>query len=130
MSQQTLEYIPGVCNIGAEERKRRVRSGWTGLLATVVLEGLFLVFRVGAPWRLFLFLPATLGATGFLQAAFHFCAAFGYKGVFNFGPDVGKTDTVEQAEFSRKDRAKALQIVSYSSLIGIVVAVLGYFTAG
>ena len=49
--------------------------------------------------------------------------------MFNFGPDVGKTDTVEQAEFRRKDHAKALQIVSYSSLIGIVIAVLGFFTA-
>ena len=95
----------------------------------LVSEGLFIIFHVGAPWRLFLFLPATVGATGFLQAAFHFCAAFGFSGVFNFTADVGKTDTVEQAAFRRKDRAKALQIVSYSILIGIVVALLGFFTA-
>ena len=129
MATQQSHYIPGVCNIGAEERKRRIRSGWIGVIATLVLEGLFIVFRVGAPWRLFLFLPATLAATGFLQAAFHFCAAFGFSGVFNFGPNVGKTDTVEQAEFRSKDRAKALQIVGYASLIGIVIALLGYFTA-
>jgi hypothetical protein len=129
MATEQQEYVPGVCNIGPEERKRRVRSGWIGLIATVVLEGLFIILRVGAPWRLFLFLPATLGATGFLQAAFHFCAAFGFGGVFNFSPNVGKTDTVMQAEFRNKDRAKALQIVAYAALIGIVVALLGYFTA-
>jgi len=123
-------YIPGVCNIGPAERVRRVRSGWAGLILTLVLEGLFIIFRVGAPWRLFLFLPATVGAAGFLQAAFHFCAAFGFGGVFNFTMDVGKTDTVVQAEFRRKDRGKALQIVSYSILIGMVVALLGFFTAG
>lgn len=123
------EYIPGVCNIGPAERVRRIRGGWAGLIVMLVSEGLFIIFHVGAPWRLFLFLPATVGATGFLQAAFHFCAAFGFSGVFNFTADVGKTDTVEQAAFRRKDRAKALQIVSYSILIGIVVALLGFFTA-
>jgi hypothetical protein len=67
-----------------------------------------------------------MSAVGFLQAAMHFCAAFGMMGVFNFRPDVGKTDTVEQAEFRRKDRQKALWILLYSSLIGIAVAAAGY----
>ena len=122
-------YVPGVCNIGHAEIRQRLRFGWGGLAVTVVLAAAFFVFRVPAPWRFFLFLPAALGATGFLQAAFHFCAAFGMSGVFNFGAEVGKTDTVEQAEFRRKDRAKALQIVAYSILVGVVVALAGYFTA-
>jgi hypothetical protein len=129
MTAQRQEYIPGVCNIGPEERKRRIRGGWAGLIVTIVLEGLFIIFRAGAPWRLLLFLPAAAGAAGFLQAILHFCAAFGFSGVFNFGAEVGKTDTVEQAEFRRKDRAKALQIAGYATLIGIGVALLGYFTA-
>ena len=122
-------YVPGVCNIGHAEISQRLRFGWGGLAVTVVLAAVFFLFRIPAPWRLFLFLPAALGATGFLQAAFHFCAAFGMRGVFNFGAEVGKTDTVEQAEFRRKDRSKALQIIAYSILIGVVVALAGYFTA-
>ena len=55
--------------------------------------------------------------------------AFGMRGVFNFGAEVGKTDTVEQQEFRRKDRAKAFQIVAYSIFIGVVVALAGYITA-
>ena len=51
------------------------------------------------------------------------------RGVFNSGAKVGKTDTVEQEEFRRKDRSKALQIFAYSILIGVVVALAGYFTA-
>lgn len=129
MDAQRQEYIPGVCNIGPEERMRRIRGGWAGLIVTLALECLFIIFRVGAHWQLILFLPAAVGATGFLQAAFHFCAAFGFSGVFNFTADVGKTVTVEQAEFRRKDRAKALQIVTYAILIGIGAALLGYFTA-
>jgi len=120
------EYIPGVCNIGAAEIRRRIRGGWTGLAVTIVLWAVFFIFRVPGPWRLFLFLPAATGAAGFLQAAFHFCANFGMRGVFNFGPQAGKTDTVEQAEFRRKDRRKAGLISLASALIGIVIAVAGF----
>ncbi len=121
------EYVPGVCNIGTAEIQRRRQSGWMGLGATILLWALFAVFRAPAPWRLTLFLPAALGATGFLQAALHFCAGFGMRGVFNFRSEVGKTDTVEQAEFRRKDRAKARLIGLYSLLIGVAVAAAGFF---
>jgi hypothetical protein len=63
---------------------------------------------------------------GFLQAAFHFCAGFGSRGLYNFGTEVGKTETVQQAEFRRKDQRKALLISLYSALIGIAVAALGF----
>jgi hypothetical protein len=66
-------------------------------------------------------------AGGFLQTAWHFCARFGLSGVFNFGPNVGATDTVEQAEYRRKDRQTAWRIVGLSSLIGAVVALGAYF---
>jgi hypothetical protein len=121
------EYIPGVCNIGPAEIRRRRQSGWIGTAVAVLLWAAFFIFRVPAPWRLFLFLPAMLGATGFFQAAFHFCAAFGMRGVFNFGTEVGKTDTVEQAEFRRKDQRMARLIALYAALVGIAVAIAGYF---
>jgi len=122
-----VRYIPGVCNIGRAEIRRRRQSGWFGLGLTVVLWALFVLLGVAAPWRLVLFLPAAVGAAGFLQAALHFCAAFGMRGVFNFGPAVGTTDTVEQAEFRRKDVAKARLIALYSALIGLVIALAGFF---
>jgi len=73
-------------------------------------------------WRLFIFLPVSMGAMGFLQSAFHFCAGFGMKGVFKFGPEVGKTDTVMEAEFRKKDKQKALFILFLSAVIGLVVS--------
>ena len=124
MAVQT-QYVPGACNIGPAEIRRRRQSGWIGLAATAALWVIFLSFGVPAPWRLFLFLPASIGAAGFLQAGMHFCANFGMRGVFNFGPDVGRTDTVEQAEFRRRDRAKAGLIGLYSFLAGALVAAAG-----
>jgi hypothetical protein len=48
-------------------------------------------------------------------------------GVCNIGPEVGKTDTVSQAEFRAKDKKKAQQIFLYSVLIGMVVALIAFF---
>lgn len=124
--KQTNEYIPGVCNIGPAERRARRLFGWMGLGATVVLWGIFILAHIPQAWRLFIFLPAGMAATGFIQSALHFCAGFGMKGVFNFGPEVGKTDTVIQAEFRKKDRQKALFILLLSVLVGGVVAVAAF----
>ena len=121
------QYIPGVCNIGKSETNRRKQAGWLGLIVTIVLYGL-LVY-IGAPrlWRLFIFIPAMMAAVGFLQARMHFCAYFGMQGVFNFSPEIGKTETVEQAEFRAMDRRRALQIIIYSVIIGAVVAAAAYY---
>jgi len=117
------EYIPGVCNIGPAERRARRMAGWMGLGITAALWAIFMFTHTPQIWRFFVFLPASMAATGFLQSAFHFCAGFGMKGVFNFGPEVGKTDTVMEAEFRKKDRQQALFILFLSLLIGAVVGV-------
>jgi len=119
------KYVPGVCNIGEEEIRKRKQSGWIGLIATAVLWALFIWFNVPQVWRLTLFIPAMMSATGFLQAYMHFCAYFGFASLFNFG-NVGKTDSVSQAEFRSKDRRRAWQIVIYSVLIGVIISSLAY----
>lgn len=123
------EYIPGVCNIGKSEVRMRRIVGWAGLIATVCLWGLFLALKTPAVWRLILFVPALLGSIGWLQAAWRFCVAFGFQGVFNFGPDVGKSDTVEQAEYRRKDRVTAIRILSLALLIASAVSLAAFYTA-
>ena len=118
------EYIPGVCNIGPAETAMRKRAGWVGAIVTVLLWGLFASFRVKEVWYLLLFFPAASSASGFIQAKMHFCAAFGLKSLLNFGPEVGKTDSVLQVEFRALDRKKAWRIFGYSSLIGVLAAIV------
>ncbi len=127
MAADNQQYISGVCNIGRAEIRQRKLIGWIALAACVVFWTAFSVFKVPATWRLVLFFPASMAATGFLQAVWHFCAKFGLGGVFNFGPSVGHTDTVEQAEFRRRDRRAALEIIGLSALVGAVVAAAAYF---
>lgn len=119
------KYVPGVCNIGDEEIKMRRRTGQIGLVVTIALWASFIWFDVPHIWRLTLFFPAMMSATGFLQAYMHFCAYFGFASLFNFG-NVGKIDTIQQAEFRAKDKKKAWQIVMYSVLIGLVAALIAF----
>ncbi len=121
------EYSAGVCNIGATEIAARRRAGWIGVAATVVLWAAFFAFRVAAPWRLFLALPAAMAASGFFQAAFRFCANFGMRGIYNFGVKLGDTTAVGEVEARRQDRRKAARIILYSGLVGIAVALIGFF---
>ena len=120
-------YIPGVCNIGPAEVSMRKRAGWIGLAVTATAWFGLAFFGVSHYWLLVLVLPATMSATGFLQGHLHFCAGFGMRGLLNFGPEVGKTETVQQQEFRAKDKRRAQQIFTYSILIGIAVALLAFY---
>lgn len=117
-------YIPGVCNIGPAEIRVRRFAGWGGSSAAVVLAGALMAGGAPAPWRLLVFFPASLGATGFLQAGMHFCAGYGFRALSNFGPMGGKADTVEQAEFRALDRRKAQTIFAWSLAIGAATAIV------
>jgi len=120
------EYTPGVCNIGPAEIRVRRRFGIVASVAALALWIALAVLNVPAPWRLLVFFPAAMGATGFLQAAMHFCAGFGSRGLFNFGNEIGKTRSVEEEEFRSKDRRKAREIGLYSALAGLAVAVAAF----
>jgi hypothetical protein len=126
-SRINQEYIPGVCNIGAAERTKRRQSGVAGAIVTLVL--LVILVAIGAPkvWRLLLILPAFAAASGFLQDAFHFCAGFGLKGLYNVTSSTGLTNDVASVEFRRKDRHKALTILTLSFAVGAVIAGLSSF---
>jgi hypothetical protein len=117
------EYIPGVCNIGPAETARRRRVGERGALAAGLL--LVLLRVTGAPraWRLLVFFPAAVSAAGYLQAVRHFCANFGWRGVFNFG-GLGSVEQVADEGARADDRRQALQIAGQSGAIGLGVALV------
>lgn len=121
------EYIPGVCNIGPAEIARRRRAGYIGLISSVVLFAILLVFNTPPVYRLLIFIPVMSAASGFLQAYMHFCAGFGFKGVYNLVKPAGQTETISQKEFRKKDRQKALQITGLSVIIGLVFASIAYY---
>jgi hypothetical protein len=124
----TIDYQPGVCNIGPAEIARRRRAGHVGLIATAILLAVLLIVDAPPLARLLLILPAAAAASGYLQAWFKFCAGFGSRGVFNFG-DVGPTERVADDAARALDRARARQVGLASLAIGVGVGVLAVFLA-
>ena len=118
------EYIPGVCNIGPAERAQRRKIGIIFTLITIILLVILVTIDISPYWRLIIFLPATAAASGFLQDAFHFCAGFGMKGIYNVINSAGITDNIDLEEFRQKDRHKALMITGLSAVVGLGVAAL------
>jgi len=118
-----IKYMAGVCNIGPEEIKRRRNIGWLGLVITLVLLAILVATGVNHWWRLFMFFPVTLSASGFIQAAFGFCTGFASKGVYNFGPTGGMEKVGDEAS-KQKDKRKGTLLTLYAVCIGIVVTLL------
>jgi hypothetical protein len=116
-------YQPGVCNIGPAEIARRRQAGHIGLALTAVVLAAVLVAHVPPLVRLIVILPAGASASGYLQAIFKFCAGFGSRGIFNFGP-LGQTEQVADPESLRRDRARSRQLGIASLAVGIVVGIL------
>lgn len=115
------EYQAGECNIGPAEIARRRRAGDVGTIVTVVLAAALVMTRAPRPWRLVLAMPAAGAASGYLQARAKFCAGFGSRGVYNFGP-VGGELPVEDPEARALDLARSRRIGAASAAIGIAAA--------
>lgn len=116
-------YQPGRCNIGPAEIRRRQWVGHIGAAATIIGFILLIVIGANPLWRLLLFFPAAASASGYLQAILHFCAGFGSRGIYNFGP-LGRQEQVTDTDALRSDRAMSNRIGLGAAVIGLVVAVI------
>jgi hypothetical protein len=120
-------YRPGVCNIGPEEIARRRRAGHVGLVATLVVLAVLVAIDAPPLARLLVALPAIAAASGYLQAWFKFCAGFGSRGIFNFGP-LGETQAVVDEAARALDRSMAkrlgLAAISIGAVVGVVAVLL------
>lgn len=121
------KYIPGVCNIGPQERRMRKVGGWAGLGLFLALFAI-LYFTHAPYWsRFFLFLPAIVASTGWVQYTNHFCMNFGMRGLMNMDKAVWQTENVIEAEYRKKDRQRSLKLIGLSVLISLAATALAYF---
>jgi ABC-type uncharacterized transport system permease subunit len=121
----SADYSPGTCNIGRAEISRRRLAGHVGLIVTVLGFAALVATEAPAWLRLVLFLPAATSAAGYVQARLHFCANFGSRGVFNFGP-VGTVQRVLDPASRARDRRRSLEIGLASGVVGVVVALVAW----
>jgi len=121
------KYIPGVCNIGPEERRMRKIGGWAGIVLFIVLFAI--LYFTGEPhWaRFFLFLPAITAATGWVQYQNHFCVNFGMRGLRNMDKPAFQTENVIEAEYKKKDRQRSLKLIGFSVVVSLAATAIAYF---
>lgn len=120
-------YVPGTCNIGQGEIRRRQAVAIFGL----ILIGISAVGIIGTDQdrdaRLSIFIPALIFSVGFVQSRKRFCLAYGFAGTFNFGK-LGQISKVQSQEDKKADRKTAvsilLQSIALASLITAIFFVL------
>ena len=117
------EYIPGSCNIGTGEIKRRQAVALFGLFLTIFSITTLLVTDQNKSSRLSIFIPAMIFSVGFIQSRSKFCLAYGLAGTFNFDR-LGKISKVGSAEDRMADRKTAVLILIKSvALAALITAV-------
>jgi hypothetical protein len=119
----SAEYIPGTCNIGKGEIRRRQLVALLGLFLTVSSMTALISTDAAKSARFSIILPAMVFSVGFVQSRKKFCLAYGFAGTFNFGK-LGQLSRVANAAERKADRITALKILAQSALLALVITVL------
>jgi hypothetical protein len=111
-----IQYIPGTCNIGKGEVRKRQLVALVGLFFSI--STLFAFNTVDTPTevRLGIFFPLMVASVGFVQSRSKFCLAYGFAGTFNVGK-MGDIKRVASKEDRAADRKTALVILGKSFLL-------------
>jgi len=122
----SAEYIPGSCNIGNGEVRRRQAVAIFGLFLTSFSAVTILATDQSRNSRLSIFVPALIFAIGFVQSRKKFCLAYGLSGTFNFGK-LGQISKVQSTEDRKADRKTAVLILFQS--VALAALITGVFFA-
>ena len=114
------EYIPGSCNIGNGEVRRRQAVAIFGLFLTTFSAVTILATDQSRNSRLSIFVPALIFAIGYVQSRKKFCLAYGLAGTFNFGK-LGQISKVQSTEDRKADRKTAVLILFQSAALAALI---------
>jgi hypothetical protein len=114
-----FEYIPGSCNIGKGEIRRRQLVALVGLIFSFLMLLAFSTTDAPAKIRLGIFFPLLVASVGFVQSRSKFCLAYGFAGTFNIGK-LGDIKRVASREDRKADRVTALKILGKSLLLASI----------
>jgi hypothetical protein len=116
MKMPDIEYIPGTCNIGKGEVRRRQLVALVGLFFSILTLIVFTTVDTPTEIRLGIFFPLMVTSVGFVQSRSKFCLAYGFAGTFNVGK-MGDIKRVASKEDRAADRKTALVILGKSFLL-------------
>jgi len=116
MKMPEVQYIPGSCNIGKGEVRRRQIVALVGLFFSISTLLTFNTVDAPTEIRLGIFFPLMVASVGFVQSRSKFCLAYGFAGTFNVGK-VGDIKRVASKEDRAADRKTALVILGKSFIL-------------
>lgn len=119
----TYSYIPGTCNLGKAEIRRRQIVSLIGLVLTVLSFIGLQTAGTGNSARWSLFAPLMVFSVGFIQSRKKFCLAYGLIGTFNLG-NLGDISRVQSPEDRKADRKTATVILLQSALLALSLTFL------
>ena len=117
-------YVPGVCNIGPWEIRRRRRFAIIGFAAAAILFAILVVAGAPAVARLIVLVPAWGGAFSWLQARRRFCGAYAMAGISNFVDGMAGRQTVSDPAAHRADIQATVRMARDSFAIALVITVV------
>jgi hypothetical protein len=116
----TYSYVPGTCNLGKAEVRRRQLVALIGAVLTLTSFAGLLAADTANSARWSLFAPLMVFSVGFIQSRKKFCLAYGLMGTFNLGK-LGDITRVQSPEDRKADRKTALTIFAQSALLALAL---------
>ena len=121
----TDQYIPGTCNIGKNEIRRRQIVAIVGLFLSLTSLIGFITTGASQNVRLGIFLPFAIFSIGWIQSRKKFCLAYGFLGTFNFGR-LGSVTRVHDKSSLAADRKTAASIALQSLGLAAILTLIVY----
>ncbi|NDH13159.1 MAG: hypothetical protein EBY13_04615 [Actinobacteria bacterium] len=116
----SAEYIPGTCNLGKSEVRRRQIVALIGAAFSISSGVTLASSDVSTIGKFSVFLPLMVFAIGFVQSRKKFCLAYGLAGTFNLGK-MGEISKVQNPADRAADRNTALVILAQSAALALAL---------
>ena len=111
-------YIPGTCNLGKSEVKRRQFVALLGLALSIFSA--VSLWNASLATKATVVLPLFVFSVGYVQSRKKFCMAYGFAGSFNLGK-LGELARVSDPADRAADRKMGLRILLEAALLAIAL---------
>ena len=119
----STQYIPGSCNIGTGEVRRRQVVAIIGSIISILSFVTLLMADAPRNARFGIFIPLMIASVGWIQSRSKFCLAYGFAGTFNMGK-LGDISRVADAANKAADRKTAISILLKSTALAAALTLL------
>jgi hypothetical protein len=117
-------YVPGACNIGPWEIRRRRVFALASFIAALLLFGVLVAVDAPGVVRGVVLFPLWGGFFSWLQARRRFCAAFAMAGVANFADADAGRHAVADKKAHNADMAAVARMARDSFLLAVPVTLV------